>query len=253
MPYRPCTLAIAAALIGGLSLTSAAPARAALVKNYEFNVDGVLPAADSQTTFFNNTGHGETTLFSVSGGLLQQRTLAVNGNASYSLPNNAVVGGGLSAADSFSIEARLRVLGIDGQGGAFFQLFDGANRFSVLFDAGEVNVLGTTGWNAIALDISEFHTYRLESLGNSAAYDFYIDGVLALSATAITYTSLNGFNFGDGITDPGFGADVDWDYLRVSQPLSEVSPVPEPAAVLVLGAGLVTLVAVRRRAVRKAV
>lgn len=246
MSTRIRSLLIVATAIAGIGLATA-PSNAALVKNYEFNVDGVLPSADPQTSFFNNTAQPEAVLYSVSGGLLEQRTLAVNGNASYSLPNNALTGGGLSAGDSFSIEARLRVLGIGGLGGAFFQLFDGANRFSVFFDAGEVNVLGTTGWNAISLDISEFHTYRLESLGNSAAYDFYIDGALALSATASVNTSLNGFNFGDGITDPGVGANADWDYLRVSQPLSEVSPVPEPAAALALGVGLVTFSMVRRR------
>lgn len=246
MSTRIRTLLIAASTFAGICLI-VAPSDAALVKNYEFNADGVLPSADPQTTFFNNTAQPEAALYSVSGGLLQQRTLAVNGNASYSLPNNALVGGGLSAGDSFSIEARLRILGIGGLGGAFFQLFDGANRFSVFFDAGEVNVLGTTGWNAISLDISEFHTYRLESLGNSAAYDFYIDGSLVLSATASANTSLNGFNFGDGITDSGVGANADWDYLRVSQPIAEVSPVPEPVTALALGFGFVAFAAVRRR------
>lgn len=238
--------AVLAALV--LSLVSAAfvpTAEAGLIKNFEFNVDGVLPSADPDTTVANNSGFPEASLYSVSGGLLQQRTISVNGNISYGVPNASLSGGTLDPTQGFSIEARLRILDIDGLGGAFFQALDGAHRYSVFFGPGAVQVLGATGFDAFAIDLTEFHTYRLETGANTNAFDFYIDGVLTHSDVAGANASVNGFNFGDGITNPGAGADADWDFVRFSQPIAETA-VPEPGVVLIFGSALLGVACVRR-------
>jgi hypothetical protein len=235
-----------------LSLLSAVivpTAEAGLVKNFEFNVDGVLPSADPDMTLANNSGFPEASLYSVSGGLLQQRTISVNGNISYGVPNASLSGGTLVPTQGFSLEARLRVLDIDGLGGAFFQAFDGAHRYSVFFGPGAVQVLGATGFDAFAIDLTEFHTYRLETGANTNAFDFYIDGILTHSDVAGANSSVNGFNFGDGITDPGVGADADWDFVRFSQPIAETA-VPEPVATLIFSVALIGMAGVRRRRLR---
>lgn len=140
--------------------------------------------------------------------------------------------------------------GINGRGGAFFRLFDQANRYTVMFGDSFVGLLGSSGFIDISLDVSQFHTNRMESQANTGAYDIYIDGVLSYSGLAPTYVaSYNGLNFGDGLTDPGNGADVNWDYLRLSQPIAETA-VPEPASLPLLLLPAAVLWGVRRRRYR---
>lgn len=198
---------------------------ATIIKNLEFNVDGVFPSSDLDIGLSNNTGQAESALYSVSGGALQQRTLAFNGNASYGFPNGFPSGGGLSAADPFSMEARVNILSIDGLGGAFFQMLDGVHRYSVFFSDNAVNVLSNSGFQSFAMDQSQFHTYRIQSEGATNEFYFYVDGVLTYTGFAAASSGSNGFNWGDGITEPGRGADADWDFVRFSQrePVAEVS------------------------------
>ena len=216
-----CPLLLSCMVMVGLPTQS----HAVFIKNLEFNIDGVLPSNDPDIGLSNNTGQSESTLYSVSGGLLQQRTLAFNGNASYGFPNGLPTGGGFSAADPFSMEARVQIQTIDGLGGAFFQALDGAHRYSVFYAPNAVNVLSTSGFQTFSIDLSEFHTYRIQSEGGTNAFEFYVDDVLTYSGFAAASGGSNGFNFGDGITDPGRGADANWDFVRYSQalPTAEVS------------------------------
>ena len=210
--------------------------QAAVIKHLEFNVDGVLPSADPQIELFNNTGQLETTIFSVTGSILQQRTFSVNGNATYAFPNVAVGSGGLDASQNLSLEARLRINAINGVGGAFSQAFDGSNRYTVNFEVGTVRIFhGASQFQEIALDIDQFHTYRIDSGGGSGDFDFYIDNALTFSGTAVG-SALNGMNFGDGTTSAGNGANVDWDFVRLSQ--SEIVSVSAPHAGLFLAGGI---------------
>ena len=222
------------------------PARATIIKNYEFNIDGILPSAEPDITLANNTGNPENAIFSVSDGLLKQRTFAVNGNASYSYPNIALGGGSLDSSQSLSMEARVRILQIEGSTGAFFQVLDGTSRYRFAFTETGVELLSNGGFHQIDLDTSVFHTYRLDSGGGTSAFDFYVDNVLTYSGNAFPAGGLNGFNFGDGITESGAGADADWDFVRLSQPAAEAS-IPEPGMVIIMGFGLAYLGLTRRK------
>ncbi len=200
-----------------------------VIKQLDFNQDGALPSAEPDIVFYNSTHSLETDLYSVSGGLLQQRTLpptsrpnAIDGNASYLFPNVALSGNQLDSRQDVSIEARVRVSAISSgatkiSGGAYFELFDGSKVLGVFFQPGGLQVDPTPNSpNFIPLDIASFHDYLLTSPGSSSGVKLFIDGNLAFDGTAPS-SSLNGFDFGDGISEEGNGANADWDFIRVSQ------------------------------------
>jgi hypothetical protein len=193
-------------------------AQAGVIKNLEFNVNGVLPSAEPDIEVFVSSGL-ESARFSVAGGFLEQTTFGVGAmNASYGFPNVSLVGGGLDPTLNTIMEARLAISSIEGNSGAYIQAFDGANRYLVFFEAGGL-LVSTAGGNASVpvADISVFHTYRFESPGNSGALGVYVDNVLVYGTQATLTSPLNGFGFGDGSSSAGDNADVSWDFVRVSQ------------------------------------
>lgn len=216
-------------VIGAVAIAlalGAAQARAEIVKSFEFDVDGVLPSADPEIEYFNDGfAVTEAEVFSVSGGVLKQRSLAFDGGYGYSFPDASLTGGGIDATQSFSMEARLKVLAIEGTDGAFFEVFDGANGYGPLFMAtGEARFFVASGVETVVLpDITQFHIYRVESEANSAAFNFYVDGELVFSGIAQSITVLNGFDWGDGLSSPGNGADADWDFVKFSQPAGPIT------------------------------
>lgn len=222
-------------------------ATAGFTINLEFNTDGVLPSSNPGIPFFNNTGSLESTLYSVSGGVLQQRTFSVNGNASYIYPNFAESGGPFTPTEDLVLESRIRISQINGTAGAYFQAFDGAYQFSVHFSNGGVVLATAAGDVPISVDVSTFHTYRLESSANSRSLNLFIDGGLVYNGFAKSYSGLNGFDFGDGISTPNNGADADYDYIRISSKTPTVLPVPAPTSALILGLGAVGVFLCKRR------
>ena len=220
-------LAVQALLLGFAPM-----ADAVTIKNLEFNVDGVLPSAEPDIDFNNSTSQTESSLYSVSGGLLQQSTFGVSvGNASYIFPNLSQTGGGLSSALATIMEARLSISQLAGSAGVFFQAFDGVYRYSVFFESGGLRVLTSSGNTFVSVaDLSAFHTYRIQSQGSSNALELFVDDVLVLSTTAPS-SSANGFSFGDGVSAAGNNGDASWDFVRVSQ-------VPEPSTGVLLAMGL---------------
>ena len=100
------------------------------------------------------------------------------------------------------------MLAITGTDGAFFNAIDGSNRYGPLFmGTGEVRFLVATGVETVAVpDISQFHIYRVETEGNSAAFNFYVDGELLLSGIAEPIT-WNGFDPVHPDAVGGLGAD----------------------------------------------
>ncbi|MDX2038051.1 MAG: PEP-CTERM sorting domain-containing protein [Isosphaeraceae bacterium] len=215
---------------------------AVVVRSFEFNVPGVLPSSEPDISFFNNGGAPETTLYSVSGGLLKQRTFGLTGNFSYLYPN-FLENGDFDPSQSLVMETRLRVHRIAGTspGQAYFQVFDSLFQFGLYFAENALLVPTSTGFFSYGLDLTVMRTYRLESPGNSSTARIYVDGRLVGTVTAPN-ARINHFGFGDGLT-PGGGADVDWDYIRINT----ATAVPEPSTFAAAGLGLVAAVATARR------
>src|SRR5256885_10217751 len=130
------------------------------------------------------------------------------------------------------LEARIsvhEVSGSVGNAGVFFQAFDGLHRYSVFFASDGIYIPTLTGFDHLAVDISGFHTYRLESTGASGQARFYYDGTL-IDTASVALSALNGFNFGDGESEPGGNAT--WDYVRFSQIGVESPCLPSPAGLI---------------------
>ena len=219
-----------------LILGFAPMAGAVTIKNLEFNVDGVLPSAEPDIEFSNSSSQTEASVYSVAGGLLEQNTFGIGvGNVSYQFPDATITGGGLDPTLTTSLEARLSISQIEGNAGAFFQAFDGANRYSVFFEPGGANILTSSGQVLVAIaDLSAFHTYRLVSPGSSDEIRFFVDDVLVLTSTAVSFTSLDGFGFGDGVSASGNNADASWDFVRVSQVEPPAVPSLSPLGMAIL-------------------
>jgi hypothetical protein len=71
--------------------------------------------------------------------------------------------------------------------------------------------------DVIALDISQKNTYSLEAIGNAGLFRVFVNDTVVFEGIAPEAPFFDGICWGDTVSAPGFGADVDWDYLRVSQ------------------------------------
>ncbi len=191
---------------------------AATVRDLEFGTNGVLPSTDPDIEPFISPSLSETNVFSVTNGVLQQRTFGVAGSGTYQWPDAGFFFGTLDPALDFAMEARLRVLRIEGIGGAFFQAFNDVHQYAAFFTASGVQIRTNGGGFAfIPIDLTNLHTYRLEGLGNSDVMRLLVDGTNSFEGLAPAVSDFNGFSWGDDASGTGNGADVDWDYLRVSQ------------------------------------
>lgn len=200
-----------------MTLTLSSFSYSATVLKLEFNTDGTMPRSEVPSLEYYTTQFEEAKVYSVSDGLLHQRTYGINGSAAYAWPNVNLTGGTLSAAMDTVLEARLRALRVEGVYGAYCDAFDGVYRYSFSIAAGGVHILTSSGHHLIPFtDITNFHVYRLTSPGDSSAIRFFIDSNLVYEGIAPA-RNLNGFAWGDGDLTLGYGADVDWDYVGVSQ------------------------------------
>ena len=143
------------------------PAQASIIKDLTFDIDGMLPSAEPDIEFFSNSGVAESSIFSVSDGMLTQETFDINGNTSYHFPDPTLTNGGLHPSLTTIVEARLRIKQIEGIGGVIFQAFDSVNRYSARLDSNGIWLQTDSGNVHTTIDTSDFRTYRLESLGNS--------------------------------------------------------------------------------------
>lgn len=198
-----------------IGAATASTAHGQVVKDFQFDVDGVLPSADPEIVFFTTTGAPEASIFSVSGGLLHQAIPGSTGVSTYNWPDVAQTLGTLDPGKNLIVEARLRVPSSVGIG-AFVQVIDGAQRYQLMLQAGSALVLTTTGTASAPVDIAQFHTFRIESPANSAAVRVFIDGALVITDLAPA-SSLNGFAWGDGFFPINNSGDAEWDHLKVEQ------------------------------------
>ena len=201
---------------------SAGPASGDSFKELLFDVDGVLPSADPDIEYFSSVPLAEALVFSAEGGFLRQRSFGLGvGSFSY----NSVSGYTMDPLLGIAMESRLKI--IRGQaappedlGGAVFQVLDGNYRYTLFLNENSVKLAGS---DAVAMDTSDFHVYRLESPGSSDEVRLFIDDALVITGTA-PENGQNIFTFGDGITSNGNNADVDWDYITVANGIDTALP-----------------------------
>jgi len=180
---------------------------------FHFSQEAILPSSYPSIIFNNNDYNKiESELFFAPGGLLQQRTLNSTGNSSYTSEPTVA----LDSTLSLSMQVRCKVTSIEGYGG-YFQAFDGMHRYTVQFVKDNIAITTNDGAVMLPIDISVFHTYEIRSPGDSNFFEILIDNAVVFEGQAKNYNQVNGFGWGDGTTEPGNGAEIDWDFVTISQ------------------------------------
>ncbi len=149
------------------------------------------------------------------------------------------------------------ILDIEGFQSPFFSVLFGSVEYIASFSDGEDAFFDSaplplnppvTAVNGLP-DLGNFHTYRLESPANSAAFAFFVDGVQQFAGTGVAAAaSFNGFEWGDGASAPGNGADVDWDFVY----FREVPAIPIPGSLVMMCLGLLGFLSLYRRRAQRA-
>ena len=195
--------------------------RSAISKRLEFNVDGVLPSADP-SVYYQGT-QAEADVFAVSGGLLHQTLTGYEPYGhSYTMPTNGVeIGNPLRASAPIIFETRVRNASLTADGAMSFHVYDGAYGYRVWFADDGVCVNSETDCVDILLDHGDaeriFHTYRLESPGNSNVLNVYVDGLFRQTVNAPAYPERNGIQWGGGLWENQSMSDGEWDYIAFTQ------------------------------------
>lgn len=229
-------------LVGIFAVSSSVALGQVTVKRLDFDTPGVLPSSDPDVSYSTTWSIPETSVFSVTGGVLNQDTTGLTGNASYVSYLNQ-----LDTTLSLSLETEIDFLSISGSAGAYFQAFDGSFRYSMFFTDSGVGVATSSGNQTFPLTTIGQHVYRLESVANSSETSLFYDGNFVGTWNAAPYTGLNGWGFGDGSSPSGNWAQAGWNYVEVQQNIT-LSPVPEPATVsFALITTSLCLLALRRR------
>ncbi len=214
-------------LLTAIVLLAVPIAHSAVIMDLEFDIDGRLPSAEQNVVYCTPTGLPESNFYSVSGGQLHQRTFTTDGNFSYLWRDCFETNGALNLdpALDLAMEAGLAIQRVAGIG-CYFQAFDRRYRYTAFFVPSGVQVLRAGGLVLIPVNVTNYHTYRFEVPAASGIVRYFVDGSLVLEGCAAVETNYNGFGWGDGVGDPGNGADADWDFVRVSQGPALVSPPP---------------------------
>ena len=133
----------------------------------------------------------------------------------------------------------------------------GSQRFRIGQDISELNnnfrIYNSTGTSVADTGISNIGTHMVAGSINLATglLNLYIDptglglGLAPSSAISATAT-FGGLDIGE-FTLNGGDSTFRFDELRLGDTWQDVSPIPEPSSVALLGLGLVTLAALRRR------
>jgi len=224
MHHTALTILAAAVLWG--------PATAQFSLRFDFAQDGVLPSSDPAVSYAVFTGGPESTHFSVSAGLLEQRFFGVGGSSFYyagNVPTLPPTPFALSPSLNTLVEARVKMLRIQGFG-ALFEAIDSVYRYTCFFTSAGISIATPSGFVDIPVDVFDFHTYRLESPGGSDALEVFVDDVSVFTGTAAAHTN-NDFAWGDGGSAAGNGADCDWDFVRLRQTCSTPPDSAAPVAV----------------------
>ena len=208
-----CSLTVASAFVFAVSAT---PARADILVNFGVNnqgTDNVL--LDPATNVFTVTG-----TFGVSNREVEFTSTSGSGLLSANPSGQATVSGG----EGNTLLTQI-TFGVDSD--AFTRAVFNINALS----DGEV-MLNVQGFN---IDGGFFEdSFRVDANGQNF---FTVDAILGQSMTSIGLTGINGAVFQD-LRQVRIGG---------SRPVENPTAVPEPASMMLLGTGLATLVAARKR------
>jgi hypothetical protein len=181
-------------------------------------------------SYITNSGASETSVFSVSGGILHQNTLGLGEFAEYDLP------GVVDPVLPFTLSVHARVLQEEGamsnEFGFGFFVFTGTELFGIGLGTSSIqDALGT--FLSTIIDNTQFHDYRLEGKPG-VGYEFWVDNALIGSGAPRPYTQQpHGLSIGDLTVTTNARADV----TRYSFSQSSTQ-IPEPNTFILLTTGL---------------
>lgn len=146
-------------------------------------------------------------------------------------------GSGFAAGIAVTVESRFRAASVSSADWIFarpgfgIQTFGGSAMLALLPDGVATRYLGETANRHYAVDLSEWHAFRI-ALASDRSFRVWMDGGLVFSGLAFQ-PGQNGVFFGTGNYPPET-ADIEWDYVRYSK---AYLPLPEPSSLLALLAG----------------
>lgn len=109
--------------------------------------------------------------------------------------------------------------------GLQFSFSDGLLLYTAGVSSNQVTLYNGAGEQSVAVDATAFHTYRIETLGVSPSYNFYIDNVLTASGTGRAIAGPNQVSFGDGAGGANISAEIS--ALQFNQ-------IPEPGSMTLI-------------------
>ncbi len=155
-------------------------------------------------------------------------------------------GAGLPAGTSVTLEARVKVLssasplgpnssgvgfGVSSYGGQYVRMWP--DKIGVM--------IGSSNYPTFySVDMTQFHTIRLDYDSNARSFNVWVDGSSVLVGSASGGNIGGGIVFGAPYLVAGATSDSYWDYVAYTT-------VPEPSSLIALGALVSPLFALRRR------
>lgn len=216
---------------------------------FDFETPGLLPHDETVDIAWESqngppTGGSPSPLMNVANGLLEQRHTQVSsgfaGGRGMFFAGNRAAGSDphvtpvvIDPALDCMMEARVRFLSFEtGTACAIILMEDLSGRYGIWFSQTAIRILGPNTTIAYTVvdpnfDVTQFHTYRVESDGGTLNMRAFIDDILVWSGTAPTTSTRNTMMWGDGSSGTTNDADADWDWVRgYNGPNLFSSPIP---------------------------
>ncbi|KPA18232.1 secreted protein [Candidatus Magnetomorum sp. HK-1] len=192
-----------------------------------FEFSNIEPSISSlpNIQFVNTTGQSENNLYSLPGGLLQQRVNNDNFGCAYYLWHKGNQEKTIHPDLDLLIQARLKIHDVSGFSNIIIAS-DGIYRYSIVIGNDETNGyffdIETSSFDHISRisNISNYFTLSIRSQRNSNTFEVLLDNALIFSGKApncYPEEDVNGLIWGDYNDKQFNGADIDWDYIRLYQ------------------------------------